>query len=362
MSEKFRRHTAASLILLVISLSIAFGLAEIVVRVFSAQPFHPGRRLFLSDAQFDLTGNGAVRYLPLDTIRMVAIYDGEVEFDVTFDTNNYGLVDTEDYPLAGQSEKRAYAIVGNSFAAGVHGGHPWVPRLRDTASRRGHPTMLYNLGVEGTGFWHFSKLLEFVQEDLAFDAVVVIGISDDFRRPYWTPIVEGSAVHMCLSEEIREECVRREPYASLFDMGMDQDGILQLAKQSAGTALLLKNPSRFLAMQAKNSMFLVLLVREIKNALNFRNTPSFGGFRALAASQHGREIYLLHVPQSHEVVSNRYDIDPANVANELGVIYVPLLETCKWDRTMFYERDAHPNERGYQNLGLCVGAVLGLTP
>jgi len=362
VSNRRRRDAASSLALLILSLVISFSLAELLVRTFAAQAFHPGRRLFLSNAQFDVTGNGAVRYFPSERIRMVAVYEGAVEFDVTFVTNNLGFIDTEDYPLDRTQEGKAYVLIGNSFVAGIHGGQPWVPNLRAMANQSGNSRAIYNLGVEGTGFWHFSKLLDDVQDELPFDVVVIVGLSDDFRRPYWTPIVEDSSVYMCLSDESREECAGREPYASLFDESMKQGDILDIAKQTTGTTVLLNDPGRFLEVQAKRSLFLVMLVRGIRAALGSRNSLGFDGFRDLVDRQRGRDIYLLHVPQKHEVTNNRYDVDPMGEASALGVTYVPLLDACEWDEEMFYERDSHPNERGYRNLGLCVGTVLSLLP
>jgi len=359
VNNKRRKEVASSLALLIISLVISFSLAELLVRSLAPQPFHPGRRLFLNNALFDVTGDGAVRYLPSEGMRMVAVYDGDIEFDVTFGTNNLGFIDNENYPLASVPPDEAYVLVGDSFVAGVHGGEPWVPDLRAMANKPDNSRAIYNLGVEGTGFWHFSKLLEDIQEELSFDVVVIVALSDDFRRPYWTPIVEGSSVHMCPGRESREECVGREPFATLFDESMNQSDLLDLAQQSSGATLLLNDPGRYLEVHAKRSLLLVMLVRGIRSALGVRNTMSFDGFRDLVSRQTGRSVYLLHAPQSHEVSNGRYDIDPSGEASELGVAYIPLLETCDWDDEMFYDRDSHPNERGYHNLGLCVGKALG---
>ena len=361
MPSRARRDRLASLGLLALSLAISFSVSEMVIRRLARQPSHPGRHLFLSSPQLDVTDNGAVRYRASEDMRMVAVYDGEIEFDVTFATNNYGFVDGEAYPL-GKTPDKGYVFIGNSFAAGVHGGRPWIPRLRSTVAESGQPKDIYNLGVEGTGFWHWLRLLDYIEGELAFNAVVIIGISDDFRRPYWTPMVADSTLYLCLAGESREECLRREPYASLFDRGASEDSVLELAKQYSGKRLLLSNPTRFISTQAKRSQFLLLLVRQLKSALGTRETFSLAGFKALASQQTGRDVYFLHVPQRNEVAKGRYDVDPSCVARDYGVDYVALLDACDWDLAMFYGRDPHPNERGYENLRLCVGKVLGLLP
>ena len=359
MNTRRGKKIVGSLTLVIVSLTISLVLAELVVRALAQQAFHPGRRLFLSNPQFHVTETGAVRYLPSEQIRMVAVYEDSIEFDVTFATNNQGFIDSEDYPLNTKEGSTAYAIIGDSFVAGIHGGQPWVPELRSITGGSGSSRTIYNLGVEGTGFRHFSKLLEDVEVDLTFDAIVIVALSDDFRRPFWTPILEDSAVHMCTVDESREDCLGREPYASLFDESVAPGGIVELARQTTGTALLFTDPGRYLELQAKRSLFLVMLVRGIKSFSGGRHSPSFEAFNELVARQEGRDIYLLHMPQKHEVTNSRYDVDPRGEADALGVTYIPLLNACDWTDDMFYERDAHPNQHGYRNLGLCVARVLG---
>jgi hypothetical protein len=121
---------------------------------------------------------------------------------VRFRTNDLGFIDHEDYLVPGQSRADAprYAFVGDSFTAGFHGGTPWVPALRDRARKTNPDLQIYNLGVSGTGFDHFGRLLKSFATDVDFSEIVILAISDDFERPFWPPPPRGN-VHCRRSPE-----------------------------------------------------------------------------------------------------------------------------------------------------------------
>jgi hypothetical protein len=82
--------------------------------------------------------------------------------------------------VTGQRRAKAprYAFVGDSFTAGFHGGTPWAPALRDRARRANPDLQIYNLGVSGTGFEHFSRLLKSFATEVDFSDIVILAISD----------------------------------------------------------------------------------------------------------------------------------------------------------------------------------------
>lgn len=347
--------------LLVLSLGISLGIGEAAVRLMASRPVHSDRQLFSSSRQFRVAEGGAVLYLPDDTIRMIAVYDGNVDFDVTFETNNVGLIDTQPYPLKLAAPARtSYGVVGNSFVAGMHGGHPWVPQLRALAATEDGGPAIYNLGVEGTGFWHFSKLVNYVSQRLNIDVIVVVAISDDLRRPYWLPLVVDSAIHMCPPYVDDQECARQPAYARLVNRTLTQDSVVALAMERSELGSLLSNPRLFISHLAKRSHLLVLTVRQLRAALGNRHTFSAGDIHQLQEAYRGRAAYLLQTPQKHEVSNGRYDVDLSDWADTLGLRYISLLERCNWTAQMYHVRDSHPNQLGYDNLRRCVSIVLGI--
>jgi hypothetical protein len=63
----------------------------------------------------------------------------------------------------------------------------------------------------------------------------------------------------------------------------------------------------------------------------------------------------------NEVVRGSYDAYARNLpdfAGDLGVDYFSALGECNWSARMFFERDAHPNARGYTRVISCVEGYL----
>jgi len=132
------------------------------------------------------------------------VYDGSIEYDVRYHTNNLGFIDDRDYPdpTATPPTSQQYAVVGNSFTAGIHGGKPWVPALRADLTAALGQTEVYNLGVEGTGMQHFADLLVSFARDRPFTHVVIVAISNDFQRPRWRPEMAPDGLHFCPADEM----------------------------------------------------------------------------------------------------------------------------------------------------------------
>ena len=59
------------------------------------------------------------------------MWGDKIEYDVTYQTNNLGFIDTKDYLNEAIPGKNYYAFIGDSFTAGTHAGFPWVPELRE---------------------------------------------------------------------------------------------------------------------------------------------------------------------------------------------------------------------------------------
>ena len=126
------RMLIANISLFFVSLIICFVIGEIGIRLLNlTYAGHASRVLMFSEDAFQLDSNGAVRYAPNKRIRTVAVYDGNIEYDVVFDTNNLGFVDSKDYIDEASLDKKYYAFVGDSFTAGFHGGEAWVPKLNN---------------------------------------------------------------------------------------------------------------------------------------------------------------------------------------------------------------------------------------
>lgn len=339
------------IVLILISTIVGLGIGEIAVRSLGlGQNFQ--RSLLFSSPTWQQDAENAIRYLPNRKIRTVAVYNANIEYDVQFRTNNLGFIDHVDYVRDSVSNRKHYAFVGDSFTAGYHGGEPWVPQLRDRVRDRN--TGIYNLGIDGTGVEHFSRLLKSVDLQLSFTTIVIVAISNDFRRNYWYPRVQGNDIGFCREKVDPPEC---GPIARIIPQDSAVAEVQKIAKQMADDReedIGISRQSRLLALfrQIKRNLFdqpvysekhverSLLLLKEIRDAFPLA------------------EIHLVHLPQKEEVAMGAYLLDFGGRVEGTGIRYFPALKQCNWSGDMYFKHDAHPNGAGYKNISSCVSNYL----
>lgn len=358
------------LILFICSSMICFAIGEVFVRL--VIPSNLNKRCLLFSSQtFQSDEHGAVRYRPDENIRTAAIYNGKIEYDVVFPTNNLGFVDPLDYVYENKSNKRYYAFIGDSFVAGVHGNDPWVPRLRDQFDKNTKDVEIYNLGVTGTGVEHFFMLLNSVKEQIHITDIVVVGISDDLRRTAWRPLTNSEEIRFCLKGDSELRCKGKPPVAKVIDFYASSDDILDVAKKAEKQkrGRYGNSPKSIAKNLIKQSRLLTAIVGLLKSTLN-RNAEYFAvkysgeieqslsALKKTLESFPSARLYYVHIPQKQEVLDQRYLVDMKSDIETLGIKYFPALTDCQWSNDMFYENDSHPNSYGYQNISNCVSGYL----
>ena len=357
------RRQWAKWALLVASSAIAVLLAESLTRLLAPQNVYPDRHIFLSSSHFQVDSVGAVRYLPKERVRMVAISNSSIEYDVEYNTNNAGFIDHQDYqPIAYEPRAagKKFAIVGDSFAAGVHGGDPWIPRLRDAVQAEDPSVMLYNLGVEGTGPAQFRRLLVSVANEIPFDNIVIMAISDDFRRPMWRPLATNGNVYFCAVGVTDRVCATRLPFARIINFNSTMPDLLRMSEEISRAHSLFRSPILHLEISLKQSHFVVLLARAFKRLTGLQPPPDYRPLREIRQQFGNLPVHLVHLPQENEVRAGHYDLDLQRVTASMGIRYFPALTRCEWSPNMFYRLDGHPNAEGYQAISNCVSKYLGL--
>ena len=363
--RKTIRTLATNIGLLLISLIICFVIGELGIRFLNLTPVNASSRaLMFSSETFQLDANGAVRYLPNKNIRTVTVYKGEIEYDVDFHTNNLGFVDYEDYGMEDDPNKKYYAFVGDSFTAGFHGGEPWVPKLHEEVKDNG--IEIYNLGVGGTGFEHFYRLLDSVRGQLSITHIVVLAISSDLRRGFWYPLTNTMDIRFCRENEQETECSKRPPIAKVIPPASTHEDILRLADDIAPERTNSRSASRKFLTQSK---LLVFIARALRNLMEKDDYEYIEGpLRSLRNIRNKfplAEIHLIHLPQKQEVTKGDYLVkDIGNSVREIGIMYFPALKECGWSDRMFFVQDGHPNRLGYENIAECVSNYLfaGVNP
>lgn len=349
------RSILSKVVLTSLSVVFALGIGEIIIRSLDIGQASE-RSLLFSSPTWQRDAGDAIRYLPKQNIRTVAVYDGKIEYDVQFQTNNLGFIDHVDYVRDTTSNKKRFAFVGDSFTAGYHGGEPWVPRLRDRL--RGRGVEIYNLGIDGTGAEHFPKLLKSAGQQVNFTTIVILAISNDFRRDYWYPMLEGHNISFCREQAGQPECGR---VARVIPHDSPVDEIQKIAKQVASD----RDEAKSIFKKLKLPAFLKQTKRNLFGHAVYGDKDvelSLLTLKKIRDAFPAAEVHLVHLPQKEEVAMGAYLLDIGNRMDATGIRYFPALKRCNWAQDMYFKVDAHPNAAGYKNISDCVSRYLFSEP
>lgn len=337
----------------IFSLIFIFFACEIGMR--STDFVHPDKKaLMFSSKTFQLDSNGAVRFEPNREIRSAAVFSNEIEYDVHFTTNNLGFIDTKDYKYEKTPNKKYFAIIGDSFTAGIHGGDPWVPRLRKYIDQE--KIEIYNLGVCGAGIDHFYRLLTSTRNQLYFSHIIILAISGDIERRFWYPQTTSSEIRCCEEAITKYECDKKPCTAKIFDAESTDKEILIVADKiySEKRAYTLSQGIKGIL---KQSEFLVFLRRSLKNIMvkveksSNKYSFSFEALKNIKREFPSAEISFIHLPTKSEVLNGKYYLDDFGKEIEnVGILYYPTLDKIDWQEKMFHVNDGHPNSVGYDNI------------
>jgi hypothetical protein len=223
--------------------------------------------------------------------------------------------------VTGQRRAKAprYAFVGDSFTAGFHGGTPWAPALRDRARRANPDLQIYNLGVSGTGFEHFSRLLKSFATEVDFSDIVILAISDDSERPFWRPLTKGDAIRFCQADKTSPDCLATvSPVARIFDRELGQAEILELAVQLREDQP--RGPRKLKARLLEHSRMAALLheyYRRLKLQLGSRDW--LNPLADLRDAFPDKKTRFIHLPTRAELKRGSYDLHPEDELAALGI-------------------------------------------
>jgi len=352
------RTMRKKLVLLGVAISVAALLGEIAVRVADPDLLREDDRVILMSVGIVQDEAGAIRYPPHRSVRSVLLSADGIDFDVRYPTNDLGLIDHRDYG-SGSVDGRAWAFVGDSFAAGVEGGTPWIPKLRDDSGLE-----IYNLGMGATGIQQFAKTLLSERERLSFSDIVIVAISDDFFRPLWAPLVEGDELRICLEDEHAAQCRERRPIAFLIEPDLSETAILahgDEVRQRAASARAVRSRLKQFLRSSRLLLFSKRLAEATAERNALRSAELIGNLAALDQIRLDfpeSRIRFIQIPDKYEALRGRYDFDASAEVEQRGIDYFDALNGCEWSPDLYFPRDRHPNASGYVALAQCVAGYL----
>jgi hypothetical protein len=353
------RALAANALLLIISIASALGLGELVARAFVRAQAQPRRCLLWSRPNFELDDMGAVRFARGTRVREVAVYDGVIEYDMVYPTNNLGFVDTQDYlPGAPSSAARRYAFVGDSFTAGS-GGYPWPASLRDRRRRLEPDVSIYNLGLPAAGPRQFLVSLASAARQLSFTHIVILCISHDLKRSIWTPRQRNGRVYFRF--EVSGKAIR---HLAGWEIDFEASTAELLARAEAVERQRRASEAPEPPNEPHGSRLLWLFRERLAQRSQAGAAEVFDP-AALAAIRNRFPlvpITFIHLPEKQEVQAGRYARNVRRAIEGTGIQYVSALDECRWSTDMYHPHDMHPNAKGYANIETCVERCLFPAP
>jgi hypothetical protein len=199
--------------------------------------------------------------------------------------------------------------------------------------------------------------------------IVIVAITDDFYRGFWHPLIIDGKVNFCSENGIHSIC-QPIPVGGIIPINLPAGEVRGVAKKIHQEVRKKVNEinaadgwrSRLESLFYDDSA-IYYYTRLFFDTYKRSHQPSdiefaFEMMKKIRAEYPTAEIHLIHLPQKYEVKTKHYAINIADQVTGLGIKYYPALEKCNWSGDMFFERDMHPNQHGYENIKKCVSDYL----
>lgn len=357
-----RKISFLNLGLLVASVLLAFIMAEAITRIFFSHEFQPFRYAFVTkpliqDQEKTFGFKENVR------IREVAVYwtgkQLEVEYDNTYTTNNFGLVQKTPF----DPQKPAVVLIGDSFTQG-NGAVPWFYTLEQQWQNQNY--QFINLGMMGTGVEQWQHMLQWFAESGKISHVFICFISQDWNRARWIPreTRAGDGFYLVSWSQRRRFNENYQKTIYYIPPDISQAELLRYAEAIKEKYVSVYQPKKsFLG----NFRFYNIL-RYNYDKMNYMNSEAYFNNNKTAfeqiVSEYGRNnITCFHIPQKEEVAQGSYiplgqKVKDMILSQKLN--YIDGLALCGLTSDDYYKNDSHPNAAGYDKIYQCL-AKYGLS-
>jgi hypothetical protein len=290
-------------------------------------------------------------YVPHSDIRVVTLSytdaDYNTEYDYHIKTNNFGLVqDTDVLP-----EQPSLLLLGDSFTEGV-GAEPWFRSVSPEIAKLGYQPI--NGGIGGTGFSSWRKLEQYLTiADIRIRKLVVLFISDDYRRPAWN-ITPGEL--RCFSDLLL--CRVEQGVFFRYRLPPPEELPSWVAKIRTGRVVALKTRVKAL-LPATHRVYKYLTELIRPSPQMTRDERGEQESRAAIAEfikTYGPEnVAFIHLPQKEEIDSGPdvLGLKARRSIQEAGGKVFDGFKLCGLVVDDYHPNDLHPNSRGYGKIATC---------
>jgi lysophospholipase L1-like esterase len=298
-------------------------------------------------------------YVPHSDIRAVTLSYSDVDFNVEYDyhiqTNNFGFVQDTDV----RPEQTSLLLLGDSFTEGV-GAEPWFRLVSSEIAKLGYQPI--NGGIGGTGFSSWLKLDRYlVAADIRIGKLVILFISDDYRRPARNIVPDElrcfSDLSLCRVEEKKGGVFFR------YRLPPPEELPSWVAKiRTSREATLKARVKALLPATHLVYMYLTELVRPSPQmARDERGEQESRAAIAELIKTYGPEnVAFIHLPQKEEIDSGPdvFGLKARRSIQEAGGRLFDGFKLCRLVAADYHPNDLHPNSRGYSKIAACTMSVI----
>jgi len=271
-------------------------------------------------------------------------------FDITFQTNNLGLVQRSNII----SQKQSIVIIGDSFTQG-EGAVPWFYDLEK--KWQSNEYQLVNLGITGTGILQWYDTLQWFSKIAKIKHIYFLFISADWERPRWYAREDLGSKGLFLWDDSRgdfEFWKNKIPPDMIFiGKDSDQETILSNLHNIVSDSTILR------AKNYLRNSYLVRMVYGLRNKI--KNDKIFDQnkacFEKIITRYGAQNITFFHIPVGKEVSQGVYDATGRQVRDLIltrNIAYIDGLALCGLTGEDFLPLDGHPNESGYSKILKCL--------
>jgi hypothetical protein len=350
-------------LLIVPSVIVGILLVELFCRLFCALPQNSESRLF--QRVFFLDGHGEIfrnigdifTFIPNNEVHVFTAFfsdhDFTVEYDYNFRANNLGLVeDTDVVP-----ERDSLLLLGDSFTEGL-GAEPWFRLVSPEIDKLGYQAV--NGGLRGAGFEEWVELDRYLAaQDVRIRKLVVVFISDDYRRPLADIKPDElqciSALSLCRPEK-----------SYYFRLPPPEELSSWIAKIRASRAPMERSwlGARAAALLPESYHVYRYFRERFKGAasdprLDRAEEQSRVAILALIGKYGPENVVFIHIPQKDETDGpSELGLRARRSIRDAGGRLFDGFKLCQMKPNDYYVNDDHPNRGGYAKIAGCVTDII----